>query len=352
LTVSAKQLLKKRGKKAKFDINTSKTFMKSVRSSWFPFFLGIVFTVAFLSQVRFSKPKGEAQGSSLSWHAPDINLLPHTPEGDLIRYGRALIVNTSSYLGPKGSIAGITNGMNCQNCHVFAGTRPFGSSFALVASSFPQLRNRSGMLESVEFRVNDCLQRSLNGHPIDTLSREMKAMVAYLKWVGKDVVKENKPTGSGIIDLPYLSRAADPVAGKILYSQKCERCHGMNGEGLMRPDSIGYVYPPLWGEKSYNTAAGIYRLSRFAAFVKYNMPYDVIGQLPQLTDEESWDLAAFVNSQPRTHKEFPQDWPKLENKPPDHPFGPFADPFPAIQHKYGPFGPIKEALEKLRKSPK
>jgi thiosulfate dehydrogenase len=34
------------------------------------------------------------------------------------------------------------------------------------------------------------------------------------------------------------------------------------------------------------------------------------------------------------------DWPKIEQKPYDHPFGPFADTFPAQQHKYGPFGPI------------
>lgn len=60
----------------------------------------------------------------------------------------------------------------------------------------------------------------------------------------------------------------------------------------------------------------------------------------QLTDEEAWDVAAFVNSQPRPVKVFPDDWPVISTKPADHPFGPFGDTFSEQQHKYGPFGPI------------
>src|SRR4029079_17197918 len=114
------------------------------------------------------------------WHAPDINLVPQTADGDttsyafMIRYGRELIVNTSRYFGPHGTIAALTNGMNCQNCHVEAGTKAFGNSFSAVASLYPRYRERSGMIESIEFRVNDCMKRSLNGKPIDSTSKEMK----------------------------------------------------------------------------------------------------------------------------------------------------------------------------------
>jgi len=121
------------------------------------------------------------------WHAPDINLLPHTEEGDLISYGRELIVNTSHYFGPRGIVAPITNGMNCQNCHVEAGTRAFGNSFAAVSTSYPKYRDRSGRVESIEFRIKECMERSLNGSSTDSISKEMKAMVAYFKWIGKDV---------------------------------------------------------------------------------------------------------------------------------------------------------------------
>ncbi|MEB0249943.1 hypothetical protein QN344_07330, partial [Mucilaginibacter sp. 5B2] len=57
-------------------------------------------------------------------------------------------------------------------------------------------------------------------------------------------------------------------------------------------------------------------------------------------DEEAWNVAAFVNSQPRPHKEQSKDYPNVSKKPNDLPFGPFADLFSAKQHKYGPFGPI------------
>jgi thiosulfate dehydrogenase len=87
----------------------------------------------------------------------------------------------------------------------------------------------------------------------------------------------------------------------------------------------------------------MYRLSRLAGFIKNNMPFGANWKEPQLTNEEAWDLAAFINSQPRPQKFFPYDWPNIAKKPVDHPFGPFADPFSEQQHKYGPFGPIVKA---------
>ncbi|HTH31559.1 MAG TPA: hypothetical protein VL946_09415, partial [Lacibacter sp.] len=71
---------------------------------------------------------------------------------------------------------------------------------------------------------------------------------------------------------------------------------------------------------------------------------------PQLSDEEAWDVAAFVNSQPRPSKNLSSDWPDISKKPIDHPFGPYADTFTEQQHKYGPFAPIKEHKEQQRKS--
>jgi len=100
--------------------------------------------------------------AATEWKAPDINLLGNDSVAALIRYGKDLITNTARYLGPRGSVAAITNGMNCQNCHIEAGIKPYGNCFSAVASIYPVFRPRSGIKESVEFRVNDCLQRSLN----------------------------------------------------------------------------------------------------------------------------------------------------------------------------------------------
>jgi thiosulfate dehydrogenase len=280
------------------------------------------------------------------WHAPDSLDVPSSPEGDLIRYGRELVSHTAVYLGPRGKVKRISNGMNCQNCHLKAGTIPFGNSYAAVNSTYPKFRARSGSIESVEKRVNDCLERSLNGRKLDDESREMKAFVAYIKWVGKDVPKKVTPKGSGIWDLPPINRAADPSKGLIVYKQYCERCHGKNAKGVRYADDVEWKYPPLHGDSSYNIGAGLLRLSRFAGYVKANMPFGVSFKNPVLTDEEAWDVAAYVNSLPRPSKDLSKDWPDISKKPFDHPFGPYADQFPPEQHKYGPFQPITLAQKK------
>jgi len=107
-----------------------------------------------------------------------------------------------------------------------------------------------------------------------------------------------------------------------------------------------FTYPPLWGKNSYNDGAGLYRLSNLAGYIKYNMPLGVTFQNTQLSDEEAWDVAAYINSQIRPHKDLSQDWPKIGDKPFDHPFGPYSDPFSELQHKYGPFKAIKDWKKK------
>ncbi len=73
------------------------------------------------------------------------------------------------------------------------------------------------------------------------------------------------------------------------------------------------------------------------------MPQGVTYQNPQLSDEEAWDVAAYVNSQKRPHINVPKDWPDINKKPIDHPFGPYADKFSETQHKYGPFKPNRRS---------
>lgn len=279
---------------------------------------------------------------SESWSPPDTSLLDLLPDGNLIEYGRKLIANTSWYLGPRGTVGIFSNGMNCQNCHLEAGTKIFGNNYSAVASTYPKFRARSGTKETIEKRVNDCFERSLNGQPLPDHSREMKAIVAYIKWLGKDVETGHSPKGSGLAVLNHLDRPADPAKGKELYANICSACHGKSGEGLLNESRAGYKYPPLWGDNSYNWGAGLYRLSNFARFIKANMPLGATYADPVLTDEQSWDIAAYVNSRPRPKMNLSKDWPDISKKPFDHPFGPYMDSFPETQHKFGPFGPILE----------
>lgn len=306
--------------------------------------LAVVFAQFFVPSEWFEPPPPQVAtyGPDSLWTGADTTRIVYLPkeQRDLVRYGRELIANTAHYLGPNGVVMQNTNALNCQNCHLDAGTRPWGNNYGAVWSTYPKMRARSGKEETVAKRINDCVERSLNGTALDTTGREMQAMMAYMEWLGSGIAKGTKPKGSGIVELAFIDRAADPVHGAEIYTAKCESCHGADGLGQLKADGRTHQYPPLWGEGSYNDGAGLYRMSRFAGYVKTNMPQGVTWEYPQLSDEEAWDVAAYVNSQRRPVKDITGDWPDIAAKPVDHPFGPFADTFPETQHKYGPFGPI------------
>lgn len=280
------------------------------------------------------------------WKAANASLIEDSLLRVKVEYGKELIAHTAKFLGPNGSIAKLSNGMNCQNCHLDAGTATFGNNYGSVASTYPKFRARSGSVEDIYKRINDCFERSLNGKSLDTNSNEMQAIKAYIEFIGSNVKKGEKAEGSGLKEMKYLGRAANPENGKLVYVTKCQSCHQKNGEGTLTVDKTEYTYPPLWGNQSYNDGAGLYRISNFAKYVKSNMPLGATHENPQLSDEEAWDVAAFVNAQSRPHKNASKDWPDISKKPIDHPFGAYADGFSEKQHKFGPFKPIQDYYEK------
>ncbi|ADB42891.1 c-type cytochrome [Spirosoma linguale] len=291
-----------------------------------------------------------AQPKPAYWHPPGDSQLPAGEAGRQVSYGRELVAHTAKYLGPAGSVRHLSNGMNCQNCHLDAGTKVLGNNYSAVFSTYPKYRERSGTKETIVKRIRDCFERSLNGRSPDSSSREMRAMVAYMKWLGTGVPKGDKPNGAGLEKLAYLDRAASPDKGKLVYTTKCQSCHGAKGEGITVAGDAQYTYPPLWGPHSYNDGAGLFRLSNFAGYVKNNMPFGASYESPMLTDAEAWDVAAFINSMPRPHRDQRHDWPKPAAKPVDFPFAPYADSFSEKQHKYGPYPPIADAKKKATKA--
>ncbi|MBL0305865.1 MAG: c-type cytochrome [Chitinophagaceae bacterium] len=330
---------------------------KHIKSNWQLIIIIIVIVIVALTEImKAIKPSDKqaftAKPEDSTWIPPSLftdNLL-EGEEREMVIYGEDIIANTSRYFGPHGSVAPITNGMNCQNCHLIAGKKSWGNNYSVVFSSYPKFRDRSGATETIYKRVSDCFERSLNGTAPDSTSREYKAIYSYIKWLGKDVKKGEKPVGSGIEKILYMDRAADPIKGKGIYTAQCQSCHGANGEGQLSLNGISYEYPPLWGPHSYNDGAGLYRLSNFAGYVKSNMPFNqTTHSNPKLSNEEAWDVAAYVNSQPRPKKDLSKDWPDISKKPFDHPFGPYTDGFNETQHKYGPYKPIIAKKEELTK---
>ena len=77
--------------------------------------------------------------------------------------------------------------------------------------------------------------------------------------------------------------------------------------------------------------------------MKAATPFGATFDHPQLTNNQAWDVAAFVNSQPRPHLTTLHDWPDIRKKPVDYPFGPYTDNFSEKRHKFGPYQPIEDA---------
>src|SRR5450432_1452962 len=143
--------------------------MKFLQSVWFPAIIFVAVTIAVLHEMAEAPATQKIVTAPVVpavWQAP-VASPGSDPASQMIQYGHELIAHTAKYLGPKGSVAAITNGMNCQNCHVEAGAMPYGNCFSAVAATYPVFKPRSGIKESVEFRINDCLLRSLNGKTID-----------------------------------------------------------------------------------------------------------------------------------------------------------------------------------------
>lgn len=323
-----------------------------MKGNWFPIMLFIIIAIVITNTSISAYQKSKQQDKEFAayvaaepidtvwrgWNKYQIKT--YSDSGKLIWYGHELIANTSYYLGPKGTVAQITNGMNCQNCHLDGGTIPYGNNYGKVYSTYPQFRARNNGMQSIYDRVNDCFERSLNGKPMDSSTHEMQAIYAYMKWLGDDIPKGVAKAGTSLMKLKYLNRAANPEAGKNIYNNNCQSCHGDKGQGQINIDQTGYSYPPMWGDHSYNDGAGLYRISSFASFVKNNMPFGSDYHNTKLTDDEAWDIAAFVNTQPRPHKDQSADWKNISKKSVDFPFGPYIDTFTEQQHKYGPFKPI------------
>lgn len=259
-------------------------------------------------------------------------------------YGYDLIANTSVYFGPKGKLGHLTNGMDCQQCHRSAGSNASAFPLTRTFSSYPRMQKRSGTSISLRRRIADCFERSMHGTAPADGSREMSAILAYLTWLEQSA--DDSAASNNAADIAFLDRAADPDRGKKIFRAQCRSCHGSVGAGKLARGGAQYIYPPLWGDRSYNIGAGMYRLSRLATYILNNMPFGATYDSPMLSVGEAWDVAAYIAIQHRPTFDISRDWPHIADKPVDHPFGPFIDSLPERQHKFGPFPPILAAQPK------
>jgi thiosulfate dehydrogenase len=265
-----------------------------------------------------------------------------------IAYGRDLISKTSSLIGPDAPDPAMRfsgNGLECASCHLNAGTQAFGLSLASAARTFPKYIGRENETRTLAQRIDGCMERSMNGRSLPAGGREMTAMLAYLTSLAPPAPQPVKE--ESLAPLPLPARAADTEHGHQVFATVCAACHGADGLGQRngaadaRATGQRYQVPPLWGPESYNDGAGMARTVTAARFVHANMPAGTTWQTPVLAADDAYDVMAFVNSQPRPHREnLEADYPNRLKKPADAAYPPFIGPFPPDQHRRGPWAPI------------
>lgn len=290
---------------------------------------------------------------------PDLNKLPPGPYKELVQYGHELTTRTFAHIGPevvdvRKRFAG--NNLACASCHQQAATKPFAMPWTGVSATFPQYRGREDDISTVEERVNGCMERSMSGKALPLDSREMKAFVTYISFLSRGIPVGATVEGAGMVQSKMPNRRANLDNGAKVYAAQCAACHGDNGQGVRagQPgDAQGYVFPPLWGPDTFNNGAGMNRLAMATRFVKHNMPQGTNFDAPQLSDDDAYDVSAYMLSKPRPEKaNLEADFPARWNKPVDSAFPPYLLGAPADQHRFGPLPPLvakqKEMMEQLK----
>jgi thiosulfate dehydrogenase len=218
-----------------------------------------------------------------SWIDLKVDSLPLDSLGTSIRRGRALLLATHDSLPQYAPSA-----LRCTSCHLNEGRQIGAIALYGTYARYPQYNVRAGGVVTIEDRVNYCFTRSLSGWRLPDESSEMRDIVAYIAFLSRGIPSGSDPAETIIQPLP--SAHGDSARGVALFISSCARCHG--------PDATGsLIAPPLWGKRSFSIAASMAREERAAAFIKRNMPMDKPGTL---TQDEAYDLAAYITSLPRT----------------------------------------------------
>ena len=220
---------------------------------------------------------------------PPESAIPAGPYGDLVRLGQSIFEDTPKHASPYTG-----NTLSCRNCHLDRGRDALSSPMWAAYVHYPEYRKKDGLINTIQMRIQGCFRYSQNGSGPDADSHELTALVTYFYWMAGGLPVGVKPKAAGYPKLDPPQATPSPERGARVYASACALCHGDNGLG--RSGGSQQVFPPLWGPQSFNWGAGMHQVDRAAGFIKTSMPYGAGGTL---TDQDAWDVAAYVNSRPR-----------------------------------------------------
>lgn len=243
----------------------------------------IGFFISFVSSTAMS-------AKVLKYFEPPLEKnIPNNDFGKMVEHGRNIFMDTQTYAKPY-----VGNALNCVNCHLDAGRLPHSAPLWAAYGMYPAYRSKTKNIDSIENRMQGCFMYSMNGSAPAAESNVMKSLVVYMYWMSQGApIGKNLP-GRVYPDLRKPKREVSWDAGEKVYQNNCLICHGKDGNGQYANGKT--VFPALWGNNSFNWGAGMHRINTAAGFIKANMP---LGQGGQLTDQEAWDVAFYINSHNR-----------------------------------------------------
>ncbi len=236
-----------------------------------------------------AQPLPPAPAQTVRFTPPSPDAIPDTPLGDIVRLGRDVFMDTQRYAKPF-----VGNGLNCVNCHLDAGRAAGSAPLWAAYVAYPAFRTKNEQVNTFQQRLEGCFRFSMNGTPPPPDHLVTTALVAYSFWLATGAPVGAHLEGRGFPAITPAPEPASAARGATVYAAHCAMCHGPEGAGMRA--GATYTFPPLWGSMSYNKGAGMHVVETAAAFIKANMP---LGQPDTLTDQEAWDVAAFINSKPR-----------------------------------------------------
>lgn len=234
-----------------------------------------------------------APASVVNFRPPSLSSLPDDDFGKMVRLGRKIFQHTSRYAGKY-----VGDALSCQNCHLGAGRLANSAPLWAAWVAYPAYRSKNHKVNTYTDRLQGCFRFSMNGKAPPPGSRTLVALTAYSYWLAKGApTGDAKMAGRGYPKLDKALHPPDYDRGAQVYATHCALCHGDQGQGRSSGGQV--VFPPLWGKRSFNWGAGMANYDTAAGFIKANMPLGLPGAL---SDQQTWDVAYFMDAQPR-----PQD---------------------------------------------
>src|SRR5438552_16745384 len=166
---------------------------------------------------------GQATKQRVPFRVPsDAELRDSVYRASALR-GRAILLATRDSL-PRN----VGNSLRCASCHVGGGLRRDAMPWVGSYARFPQYRERSGKVDLIEDRINDCFERSMNGSRLSSNGKDMRDIVAYFAFLSNGIPVGAEMEGQGF---PVLTpRKGDATRGMSVLAAPSSGCHAPRGQ--------------------------------------------------------------------------------------------------------------------------